>query len=685
MAARLFSISRRVSNHLCLAPVRTTPQRHSQSDRRRVSIQNQLHGKVAVSIGNTQVLAKVQSGLFCGDANHDGILDPSYAGPDQTSPSRPLRFWVDDSQDSGDFGGTGVPEQGSQGNGVLPINGQYVIHGRRDLVNLFPVYLNIGSLFQSNALSSGISVTDTNWQFVLSQADGALRFAYTDLTPTNYMNFLRDTNESGNLANASLTTITNVVNGGVPLSPSFIAGIATNNQGIILVQAAAPTTQPLILTIYHGTNQIAQTSLYLSISEVEQMFRYKNLLVGAATNQAGLLPDRLTDASVPNEPDTVEKNVVFVHGYNVSPTSARGWFADIYKRLYWSGCHAKFYGVNWYGNDSQGALIPGVTANYQTNVVHAFQTAPLLANFIATLTNGPTVVLAHSLGNMVALSALSDYGAPMSQYFMLDAAVPMEAIDPNTPINTNMVFSTLTYGWLAYSNRLWASEWFNLWPTNDARSTLSWNGRLDNFGSTAVYDFYSSGEEVLRTQVGPPPGNLFSLFGAQLVQWIEGQSGTYVWAWQEKDKGRMSGNTILSSDHGGWGFFGISSIYTTYTVAMANAIPPSQLQTNAFFDMSVDTALFTTSSSGSTYAQANRNRILSDAIPAVTLPIGANPVADPGIVALNFDMKANENGWPLGRLEQSEGANWHHSDIRVVAYPFTYKVFNEIVNDGGLK
>ena len=126
------------------------------------------------------------------------------------------------------------------------------------------------------------------------------------------------------------------------LSQSFVAGIATNNQGIILVEAAATTTQPLVLTIYHGTNQIAQTSLYLSISGVEQMFRHKNLLIGAATNQANLLPDRLTDASVPNEPDTIDKNFVFVHGYNVNPYQARGWLADMYKRIYWSGSHAKF-------------------------------------------------------------------------------------------------------------------------------------------------------------------------------------------------------------------------------------------------------------------------------------------------------------------------------------------------------
>ena len=99
--------------------------------------------------------------------------------------SRPFRFWVNDNQDSGDDGGNGgIPGL------VYPLadgvnfenydaNGHpvYEVHGTRDLVDFFPVYLNIGSLFQSNALSAGISYADTNYQFVLSQADSALRFA----------------------------------------------------------------------------------------------------------------------------------------------------------------------------------------------------------------------------------------------------------------------------------------------------------------------------------------------------------------------------------------------------------------------------------------------------------------------------------------------------------------------------
>lgn len=651
------------------------------------------------------------------DANHDGTMDFSYFGPDQTSGLRPFRFWVNDDADSGDYGGNGIPGQPlhtADGNNYSEIDYNsdplYRIHGTRDLVDFFPVYINIGSMFQSNAVSAGISFTDTNWQFVLSQGDGVLRFAYTDLSPTNYMNFLRDTNEArelggypgetGNYAGAQLTTISNIDYGGAPLSAAFIANIVTNNGGIILVEAAAPTTQPLVLSIYHGTNLIGQANLNLSISGVEQMFRSKTLLLHSDPRAVA---DRLTDADVPNEPDTIDKNFIFLHGYNVNPQQARGWDADIFKRLYWSGSHAKFYGVTWEAADSQ--IAGQVTINLQTNIVNAFNTAPLFNDFLNSLT-GTNVVAAHSLGNMLALSTLNDYtNQTINTYFMIDAAVAIEAIDPSAPQNPDMYPSA----WTSYESNLWASEWHNLWPANDARSTLTWSGRLANLQNASVYNFYSSGEEVLRDYPVDPPDYLTGIAAGQLVSLMEGETGEYTWAWQEKLKGLMPANFLLSSDHGGWQF---NEAYETNIIidgspywepmspSAAAELTTQQLQTNAFFNFGSQSLfpfnddLALESSSGSSYAQANRNRILSDAIPCLTLPLGANADTNLDIEfgeTRNFDEQANyENGWPpsRGAGQYPVGTTfgeWHHSDVRAVAYTFTYKLFNQMVNLGNLK
>jgi hypothetical protein len=642
------------------------------------------------------------------DANHDGTIDPGLGSPDFASSAHPFRFWVNDNRDVGDDGGNfGIPGQGAEADGVLqvqiPVAEPYylyppygwTVHGRRDLVDFFPVNLNIFSLFQSNAISAGISVTDPNYQFVLSQADGALRFAYTDLTPSNYLNFLRDTNESGLLAYAPLTTIPAT---GVALANAFLSGIATSNQSIILVEAWTNTTQPLVLTVFHGTNLIAQASLPLSITGVEQMFRHKNLLLNPSL---AVTPSRLTDADVPNEPDTIDKNFVFLHGYNVLPNEARGVQADMFKRMYWAGSHAKFWGVTWEGADSKGSppFYYALTPNYHTNVVNAFATAPLLANFIAGLTNsGPVVVAAHSLGNIVTLSAISDWNAPISQYFMLDAAVPVEAIDPGATTN-GMIYSTGLNNWSPYTNRLYASYWYQLFPANDSRSTLSWNHRLGNLGNVDVYNFYSSGEEVLRTQLSDPPSSVLNKVLTQATDfWPFGiPFGSYTWYWQEKGKGTCSQDWFLGSSHGGWQM----NYYAPYlyysnglpaftSPAQAATIPNSQLMTNAFFRVNssnwgdADLALF--SSSGSTYAAANRNRILADAIPAMSLVAGANPVTilnQPG-QPHNFDMMTLESGWSQGRTGGEVG-KWHHSDFVQMAYTFTYPLFNKFATTGNLK
>jgi hypothetical protein len=196
------------------------------------------------------------------------------------------------------------------------------------------------------------------------------------------------------------------------------------------------------------------------------------------------------------------------------------------------------------------------------------------------------------------------------------------------------------------------------------------------------------GEDVLRTWPGGSiPSNLFSAIFNQIKAFLQKQTGYYVWAWQELMMGQMDStlnNNMLSSDHGGWQF---NPDYGTDTVSQADDLPTSELQTNAFFNFTnsvnftVDLAL--EGPSGSAYAGANRNRILSDAIPAVTLPLGANPVPDSGIDAGDFNMQALfENGWPV--TTGSEAFNWHHTDFRAVAYTFTYKAFDQIVIDANL-
>ena len=415
-------------------------------------------------------------------------------------------------------------------------------------------------------------------------------------------------------------------------------------------------------------------------------------------------------AFAPNEPDTQNKNLVFVHGYNVNQQQARGVESEMFKRFYWSGSKAKFYGITWNGAVSQISAV-SFTPNYHTNVVNALLTASPLASFLKYGLSGETTVVAHSLGNMVMLSAIGDCGANPNHYFMIDAAVPIEAVQGNAVPDSYLIYPD----WIPYANRLYASDWWQLF-TNDYRSTLTWSNRVGNLGSVDIYNFYSSGEEVLRENTNGAPPSEVGITAANIEYWLQDiytdnhlSIGCYGWQWQEMLKGRGGSDTWVGSKHGGWAFN-----YNYYPSGHmlpgdASLLEDSQLQTNAFFDFSsdyndgietvggtipgtgsdqADMALY--GSGGSAYAQANRDRILSDAIPALTLPAGANHVdkfAPQNGDDKNFNMQASfETDWPATRLANDrEKNNWHHSDFDYVAYPFTHKLFDEIVNDGDLK
>ena len=401
------------------------------------------------------------------DGNHDGTMDFSFSGPDSVSVGRPYRFWVNDDDDKGEAGKNDIPGGYPKTADALDGNMFYgKLDGVRDLVDFFPVSINIQSLLQVLPPSFIPQVS-----YVLIHEDEALNFIKPHLRPDQVRSYLTDTNVAQDLApNYTDAVTTERINAfGTPLDSQFLNGIRDAGQSLILVEARKPTTKPLILEVRRGSEVVARAELPLSITGVEQMFRHKNLVLETFAGSHEGAKDRLTDASVPNEPVTSSKNFVFLHGYNVNPLQAVGWQAEIFKRMYWSGSQAKFYAVTWRAYESQirGALTP----NLQTNVVNAFLTAPHLKDFLGTLTNGSTVVCGHSLGNMLALAALNDLDARMDKLLMIDAAVALEAVDGSAAVNTNMIHSD----WLNYPPRVFASHWFRLFPTNDGRATLTWS------------------------------------------------------------------------------------------------------------------------------------------------------------------------------------------------------------------
>lgn len=135
---------------------------------------------------------------------------------------------------------------------------------------------------------------------------------------------------------------------------------------------------------------------------------------------------------------------VFVHGYNVNQAANEStWFPLVFKRFYWTGLPlmeaqdpdpARRYwmvGFGWLGN--QGILGEwGSSPMYIENEMNAMQTGVPLALFLSGTLQGREVsMMAHSLGNMAAASALSLAPAGSVKTFVMnDAAMAAEALAP---------------------------------------------------------------------------------------------------------------------------------------------------------------------------------------------------------------------------------------------------------------
>ena len=79
------------------------------------------------------------------------------------------------------------------------------------------------------------------------------------------------------------------------------------------------------------------------------------------------------------------KNVISVHGFNVTEREARGWNSEMFKRLWQSGCNAAYYAVTWRGDVGWPNGL-----HYHEDVEKAFGTASAFASAMQTLTGQVT-------------------------------------------------------------------------------------------------------------------------------------------------------------------------------------------------------------------------------------------------------------------------------------------------------
>jgi hypothetical protein len=595
------------------------------------------------------------------DFNRDGVINDADRG--KVTATEPWRWWLNDDDDNGEVKHYDTPGQPNSSSDSFLVNN--TVDGSSDLLDFFPLYLDIKKLVEV--------LPPEQAEYRLVHENGAANFVYTDLTAGEAGKYLRDAATAEVLKSAQ--THRAIPASQNRLSTEFLNKIKNEDgKGVLLIEASNTSDKPLRLEVWKAGQKIAEVEFPMKLDGVEKMYRWVNLR-GVAN---GGSVDRATDTNEPpNRPDrlTTDKHFVFVHGYNVSEWQARGWNAEMFKRLYQSGLRAKFTAVVWHGNQGQ---IETITPDYWENVTNAFITSPHVSSAVGSL-SGTKIVAGHSLGNMVVSSAIKDHGMSVSQYFQVDAAVALQAYDQTMEHKNLMRYPDWQHPTEGlYPDRVWAANWYWLFPASDGRSKLTWRQR---FGPVAnAHNFYSTGEEVLNNSDGTVPG-----LGAERA-----------WTLQEMVKGTGHIGAVLTADsQAGWGFNPHWFISHTGTDGFGNptVTPPERrypsetaplfvsdeaMKTQPFFRPFQDTRLM---SGDQGNAAANeyhtRAKTLAEGIPSLSFAAGRNSIDN--YQDRNTDMMTLKTGWPRG------DGRWLHSDIGDVAFRYNHLVFKRWIDLGGLK
>ena len=635
------------------------------------------------------------------DYNRDGRIDASdldYAAKgniDRTAdPSTGIipeagnkyYFWINDNADVDDVEGNSIPGSGSDFKKTQ-------VSGTRDLVDYFPLLLDIGGLVKK--------LPSDKFTYVLRHRNSAVNFVATELVRGETKSYLTDVATAKTFERAEKRWIRDY---GVTLDKAFLQAMPAGGERVILVDGRTATRSPLVLEVWEKDKKDVafRSELPLSIDAVEQMFRHVNLIgsidatKAPAQETSGIVgrnkaeggeKNRISENDVTAKDhfkgyDTLcsDKYAVIIHGANVNGQDARAWHAEMFKRLYWAGSKAKLVGISWFSFD-------GPKWNYYQNVMNAFKTAKILGPELKQVTNSsPVTILSHSLGNMLTTGYLVDQYQKQSVanrpnitgYMMLNAAVALEAflgdyeaygegkLNEQFDSSNKMVHSD----WFGYQKRFGASEWHQLFDAGDDRSKLTWRNRFAGLpGGITYVNFFSKGEDVLADFEGTFP-----------TMWdtITFNLGRNAWVLQEKWKGRPAG--IAGSDYMGWGFNLEYNPHLSASDANSLLTDNGQLKTKPFFAKSAPNngQLFTNSD----IAYDVINELLAYALPALTTPAGGwhgdQISRNSDIAVLDMNSRKSSN-WPRDK------ATWQHSDIKDVSIPYIYQVVDELVIKGALR
>jgi len=200
-----------------------------------------------------------------------------------------------------------------------------------------------------------------------------------------------------------------------------------NPKKCLLFEGAAEGKGELEIVFIQGSTVIGHgASVWLDLKNIKDM--YKRLDISGEHQW----PLQIFEPPA----DETDTGIMFVHGWNVSPDGASAVAETMFKRVWWRGFKGRFTAFRW--NTHWAAALDNVPfigeqldaylADFNDSEHRAWLAGSLLKFYIENSTATHLNLVAHSMGNIVAGSALRK-GGIVENYAMLHAAVPASRYD----------------------------------------------------------------------------------------------------------------------------------------------------------------------------------------------------------------------------------------------------------------
>jgi hypothetical protein len=434
------------------------------------------------------------------DANHDGAMDLSYFGPDQTSPGKPYVFWVNndfdrlahDTDDDADYeDGVAIgfcpltPYTRTVDANYRDANQYRVIPTRRDLEDFSRLWITGVTTNLLALLPAGSTVT-LSWGsvsegsptidlFKAADADGGMGYLTNSTVAAQQVD--RTLNPSlGRLAPGDSLT----------LNSSLFPGLLYGNH--YLWCGVANGTGQLTLAFKDGDGHVlGRSSVWIQLKDIKQM--YERWTIGDDASQepattAHLALDNLApgDSAFEYGPATTNTPyILFVHGWNMSIADKNIFAETAFKRLWWQGYQGRFGCFRWPTGSGISSKLDVIIhhKNFDDSEFNAWKSGAGLKNMLARLNllyPGQVYLMAHSMGNVVAGEALRQAGSSqlVNTYLAMQAAVPAHCYDATTPnrviglVQPDRYAYYYTNGALCYFSGIAGAKTFvNMFNAND--------------------------------------------------------------------------------------------------------------------------------------------------------------------------------------------------------------------------